>query len=194
MKFPDNTIIHLIKKTIILFVALIGFCIHTNESVMAGEVEEYAVKAAFTFNFVQFVQWPETSFTNDTDPYHLCLIGDTTIVERFSAINGKKIGARTIYVHRLSSESEKECEECDIIFISRNTDRSISEKIISKVEKKPVLTIGETKGFTKLGGMINFFSKDGRLQFEINTSATKNKGLKISSRLLKLAVIVDGPE
>jgi len=40
--------------------------------------------------------------------------------------------------------------------------------------------------------VINFFSKGNRLHFEINTRAAEKQGLKLSSRLLKLAVIVDG--
>ena len=192
MKPTDNTAIHRIKKTIVLFIALILLCIQTNKSALAEEVEEYAVKAAFAFNFIRFVQWPETSFANDTDPYQLCFLGDAAVTRQFNILNNKKIETRTLYVHPLSSE--KDCEGCDIIFISRDIDRSISENIISKVKGKPILTIGESEGFTKLGGVINFFSKDARLQFEINPSAAKNQGLKPSSRLLKLAVIVDSQE
>ena len=189
MKFLDNSLIKVIKKIFILCIALIVFCIQTKQNVMADEAKEYAVKAAFTYNFIRFVQWPEISSAHDADPFLLCFLGNEVVEKSFNTLNNKKIGIRAIKVHRLFPE--KKCEQCDIIFISRDIDRSISKEIISKVKGTPVLTISETKEFTTYGGMINFVIKDGRLRFIINTSASKNQNLKISSRLLKLAIVVD---
>jgi len=54
----------------------------------------------------------------------------------------------------------------------------------------PVLTISETAGFAKRGGMINFTLQDSKVRFEANVDAAKQAGLNISSRLLSLASIV----
>ena len=175
-----------------LFIALSILLALPGEKVMAREVEEYAVKAAFALNFVRFTLWPEDLFDNDTDSYRFCFMGNKNVAKEFAAINGKKNGARNIYVHDLSSGEEY--SQCDIVFISRDTDPLVSKQILSKVKGKPVLTIGETREFINQGGVINFFSKDNRLHFEINTRAAEIQGLKLSSRLLKLAVIVDGPQ
>jgi hypothetical protein len=189
MKCPDKTTIPRIKKVIVLFMALSLLCIQTNKSTLAQEVEEYAVKAAFTFNFIRFTQWPETSFSDDIAPYKLCFMGNSEVARHFKAITGKKNGARSINVQGLSLVEEY--GECKIVFISRDVDRSITQGILSKVKGKPVLTIGETRDFIKLGGVMNFISKDGRLHFEVNTQAAKQQGIELSSRLLKLAIIVD---
>jgi len=39
--------------------------------------------------------------------------------------------------------------------------------------------------------MVNFFSQDGKIRFEVNLEATRQGGLKISSKLLSLARITD---
>ena len=55
----------------------------------------------------------------------------------------------------------------------------------------PILTVGETPRFIEQGGIVNFFLENGKVRFEINRSAAERSGLRISSRLLQLAKIVD---
>ena len=50
----------------------------------------------------------------------------------------------------------------------------------------PVLTVSEVDGFTSAGGMINFFSDDKKVRFEINNEMATRARLKISSKLLAL--------
>ena len=52
------------------------------------------------------------------------------------------------------------------------------------------LTVGESTGFTSLGGMINFTVEDSKLHFEVNVAAAERARLKISSKLLSLGRIV----
>ncbi len=53
-----------------------------------------------------------------------------------------------------------------------------------------VLTIAETPGFARRGGVINFTLEDSKVRFEVNVDAAQQVGLNISSRLLSLAKIV----
>lgn len=179
------------KKALVMLLALNLFWFPAHRLV-AQEVEEYAVKAAFTFNFVRFTQWPDIAFKTETEPIELCFTGNSRVALQFNALNGKTHGKQTISVRALSSLDQ--CQECNVVFISQDTDPSVSKEILLKTKGRPVLTIGETRGFASLGGVINFFSKQDRLQFEINPTAAKNQGLTLSSRLLSLAVIVDGKE
>ena len=190
MTFRKNCLPFIIHTSVVLLMFAVIILASADKSAMASEVEEYSVKAAFILNFVKFTNWPTASFATADDPYQLCIMGSNAMVDQFAAINKKKIGNRPIQVNRLLSAED--CQACDIFFISRDTPRPVSDEIISKVKGTSVLTIGETKGFAKLGGVINFFSKDNRLYFEINPRAAKKQGIKLSSRLLKLALIVDG--
>ena len=56
------------------------------------------------------------------------------------------------------------------------------------------MSVGEVEGFTRLGGVINFFEEDNRLRFKINLEAAKREGLKMSSQLLRSAQIVGKEE
>ena len=45
-------------------------------SAQTPPINEYQVKAAFLFNFTQFMEWPKTSFPNDQSPFVIGIFGD----------------------------------------------------------------------------------------------------------------------
>jgi hypothetical protein len=49
------------------------------------------------------------------------------------------------------------------------------------------LTVGEAEGFAISGGVINFYTQNNKLRFEINPDAAERAGLRISSQLLRLS-------
>jgi hypothetical protein len=53
------------------------------------------------------------------------------------------------------------------------------------------LTVGETEGFAVQGGIINLTVEEDKVHFEINPVAAERAGLKISSKLLSMAKIVN---
>jgi dihydroxyacid dehydratase/phosphogluconate dehydratase len=55
-----------------------------------------------------------------------------------------------------------------------------------------VLTVGENDKFVREGGMIGFVRTGDSIQIEVNLDSVNAGNLKISSRLLDLALIVHG--
>ena len=56
------------------------------------------------------------------------------------------------------------------------------------VRGTPTLTVGETPEFRDAGGIVTFVLDRGNVRFEVNTDAATQNQLRISSRLLRLAV------
>lgn len=146
------------------------------------------MKAAFVLNFARYAKWPHKSFADASDPFILCVQGGSHLEAAFRTISGKKIGSRVLRV-RFVHET-RELKECDMIFIDRSLDDTQVSGVLSALGEKPVLTIGETPDFMRHGGVINFVTNKGRLRFEINTGALDRRNIILSSRLLKLAIIV----
>jgi hypothetical protein len=48
--------------------------------------------------------------------------------------------------------------------------------------------VAETDGFVAAGGMVNFVPEANKIRFQINDEAAKSARLKISSKLLSLAI------
>lgn len=151
-------------------------------------IEANTVKAAFVLNLAKYTLWPNESFASSTDPIELWVFGDTTTRQAFGTINGKKIGPRTLHVRFMNTAETT--DRCHMIYFSRDVDRDLLDRTLAIVGKMPVLTVGERPDFIRLGGVVNLFSNKGRFHFEIKPDSAHRRGLKISSRLLKLAIIV----
>ena len=80
--------------------------------------------------------------------------------------------------------------DCSILFVS-SSERNNLDEILNKVKASPILLIGDTPGYAEKGVGINFYKKGTQIGFKINKKAITKSGLKISSELLKLAIIID---
>ena len=63
--------------------------------------------------------------------------------------------------------------------------------ILRTLKGTGILTIGDTSGFARQCGIINFYLKSGKVRFEINVEASRRENLQISSKLLRLARIIN---
>ena len=64
------------------------------------------------------------------------------------------------------------------------------DRILAGLRGSPVLTVGESDGFARQGGAINFFLQGNKVRFEINPDAAQRNGLRMSAQLLNLGRIV----
>jgi len=154
----------------------------------AQSPSESEMKAVFLYNFVQFVEWPSESFSSSTSPIVIGVLGDDSfadVLER--TVEDKTAQGRRFQVKRL--EMNGETLRCHLLFISASASK-VQPGLAKGLKAAQVLTVAETEGFMQQGGMINFVHPDNKLAFEINRKNAENAGLKISSKLLKLAKTV----
>jgi len=143
---------------------------------------EYQLKAAFLLNFTKFVEWPPAAFAKADSPIVLGILGENPFGE---VLKGKTINNRLLKVEPFRSLAE--VTNCHILFI-RASEKERLPAIIQSLGKACVLTVGdEIDGFTARG-MINFVQREKKIRFQINEAAAKRADLKISSKLLSLAV------
>ena len=150
--------------------------------------DEYQIKAAFLYNFAKFIEWPNDSSMQRNEPFIIGLFGE----DPFNAILSKKIRGRTIQGHSIMVQrfyKVKEIRACQVLFINSSEKKRFKE-ILRHINRSPILTVADVDDFSAIGGMINFIIVKNKIRFEINPQAAEKNGLKISSRLLKLAKIV----
>lgn len=153
-----------------------------------AQSKEYQLKAAFLYNFAQFVQWPSTSFTNPDAPFCIGILGD----DPFGSSLEEIVRGEAIDNHRLKivrGQTFEDLKDCQLIFISKSEEDHLAD-IMSKIDSKPILTVSEIGHFTQDGGAINFYLQGGKVRFEINPGSAQRGGLKLSSQLLSLGKIV----
>src|SRR5262245_21432839 len=143
------------------------------------------MKAAFLYNFARFVQWPEA---DQNSPVRFCVYGKDPFGKLLDeSLRDKNMEGRPLEIQRLSGL--KDIEECHVLFVGASSDIS---SVLRQIGNHPILTVSETPGFTQMGGIINFVLQDQKVRFEINPQTAAAAGLKISSQLLRLALISKG--
>jgi hypothetical protein len=159
----------------VLLLALSAF----GPAVWAQEVPlEYHVKAAYLFNFVQFVEWPAGSADG---PLVICVARPSPFGDVLaSTLRDERVGGRPIDVRVIGDPDGS----CHVLFIPRDAPAAA---YLQSTRSSPTLTVGESAGFLRGGGIINFIREGANIRFEIDEAAARRAGLRISSRLLRLA-------
>lgn len=153
---------------------------------------EYQVKAAYLFNFLKFVEWPEDPSTDPRGKWVIGFVGDTPIADELTRlVEGKIVLGRDLQVKKFQAADH--LHGCNILFISESEKKRLPS-ILAELRDSSVLTVADMSDFTSLGGMIQFVLEDSRVRLAIDVGATGRAHLKVSSKLLSLARSVTGPE
>jgi hypothetical protein len=148
---------------------------------------EYQVKAAFIYNFTQFIEWPKDAFSSPDAPFIIAVVGDDPFDGALDKIlAGKSVGNRPIVTRHFSSVAD--IRPCQILFVSMTADASL-QAVIEKIGKAPVLTVGESEELLSTGGAVRLFLEDGKMRFQINPDVLEAARLKASAKLMQLARI-----
>ncbi len=172
----------------LILATLHAFARVVTPSALDGAPGEYQVKAAFLLNFVRYVDWPPESFRNPTDPIVICVLGEDPMGSLLDdAVDGKTVGHHPLAVRRIAQI--RDAASCNIVFVAGLPKRS--PEALAALRVPGLLTIGESEGFARQGGVIGFRVEDERhIRFDVNLEAARQANLHISSHLLSLATIV----
>lgn len=159
---------------------------------------EYQIKAAFLYNFMQFVDWPEEKVSDTNDPIILGIIGDDPFGDAFKPIESKRIKGKKSLIKRFEGiEKLKKSDDkgqskielirqCHLLFICSSEKENLKD-VINLVSGYDILTVGETPNMLESGGIVNFLLDENKVRFEINLSTARRENIKIRSQLLRLA-------
>ena len=154
----------------------------------AQTATEYQVKAAFLFNFARFVEWPADAFPSPDAPLQVCVLGQDPFGSDFEQV----ILDKTVNGHRIEvihPAGVPQARACQILFVASSEKRRIRE-ILDGLKAASVLTVADTTGFARMGGIINFVMEESRVRFEVNVQAAERVHLKLSARLLTVANVI----
>lgn len=182
------------RRFTFLLLASLGLMLGLPDSASAQDVNpnEYQIKAVFLFNFVQFVDWPASSFPTADTPIRIGVLGDDPFERTLeAAVQGETVRQRPIVVHR--SSRLQDLLNCHVLFVCRS-ERAQMGAIINALGGRPILSVGDMPDFARRGGIVNFYLEGQKVRFEINRAAAQQGGLRLSSQLLSLARLVGPPQ
>jgi hypothetical protein len=143
---------------------------------------EYAVKGAYLYKMLPFVEWPATVFPAPNSPVTICIVGhDPFGAALDKAVADQHVGAHPIAVHRNAAPGDTTCQAVFISFAGDGT----GVQALQAFDGRPVLTVTDSGGPAQ--GIVSFVIDRNHVRFDINDAEAGRDGLTISSKLLSLA-------
>jgi len=146
----------------------------------APEAGPHEVKAAFLMHFVSFVEWG-----SERGAIRLCLIGEDEVTGVLEMLAGRAVRERTLEV--LRPDDAAHLGSCDVLYLGGSEGARLAELAAVLGSARGVLTVSDIDGFVDAGGMIELVVDGRRVRFDVNLAAARQSGLRISSKLLRLA-------
>jgi hypothetical protein len=149
---------------------------------------EYQLEAVFLFHFAEFVEWPAQAFSDAQAPLTICVLGEDPFDGYLDeTVRGEKVNDRPLEVRRYRTLDQ--IGTCHILFISGSEQQRMGQ-VLAGLKGHSILTVSDSEGFERAGGMISLELAGNRIQMQVNPDAAKAADLKLSSKLLAAAKIV----
>lgn len=145
------------------------------------------LKAAFLVAFGDFVQWPETA-QRTPRPLVIAVVSAPEIAEQLDRLSALEPAERRIEVLRLAHVSPQ--VRCHVLYVPAGSEDGVPW---DELVRRAILIVGESAEAEASGGVIRFLPERNRVRLRINLPAATERGLNISSRLLRVAEVKGKP-
>lgn len=145
------------------------------------------VKAVYLYHFATFAKWPEAQ--TGASEMRLCVLGGEEMEAQLRQLDDRDLGDGQVLrvIRGVTGELPR---ACNMAFVGAGADY---QRVRESLRNVPVLSVSDQPGFAQGGGMIEMFLRDDKVRMRINLSAVRAAGLQLSSKLLRLAEIVEAP-
>lgn len=196
------------KKNVYILTTFILLGVWLATPAMAADTaqdREWKIKAAFLYNFLNFVDLSQEKWPENDESIIIGVIGNNDFIKILEPINKKQLKGKKFTVKYFKDLSElknpegtnnirktqaiESLKQCYILFFCSFDSAPITDSaaILKALKGSGVLTVGEQAGFLEDGGVINFIEQKKKVRFEINLAAANENQIRIRSKLLTLA-------
>lgn len=165
-------------------VALVFLTAAAARAVPPSSVE---LKATFLIAFGDFVQWPETR-GRALRPLVIAVVDSPEIAAQLEKLSALEPAERSVEVVRLTRVPPT--VQCHILYVPPGREHEVPWV---ELARHATLLVGESAEFEAHGGVIRFLAERNRVRLRVNLPAAVERGLNISSRLLRVAEVKKQP-
>ena len=146
------------------------------------------LKAAFLYNFVHFVSWPDDAFQSKDEPFKICVADTEAMFKLLQAtVRGEQIKQRVLQVEHLSGGDSN--TSCHLVFVGEPQGTEFLVRYRKQFAKN-TLIVSDIHESVLQGAMIEMRFQDGRLKLFIHRHHAEQAGLIIRANLLSVAQLV----
>ena len=180
------------RRALLLVVAVLLEVTFSKAPMRAQGFKEYDLKAAFLYRLAQFVEWPKDAFPAAETPIVIGVLGADPFGKALDeVVQNEVLKNRKLAVQRYHTVGE--IGTCHILFISQSEGGRM-EQIFASLKGRNILTVGDTEGFARRGGVVRFKTEQNRIKLRINIDSARAARLTISSKLLRAVEVVGGKD
>lgn len=160
------------------------------------QLQKNQVKAAVVLNIARFVEWPAEPGQLRENHLLMCYFREDVLGEAYEVIRDRRVNGRDLQLEFI--DKVEDLPRCDLLLLSEQAlPESLAQPLVSR--DVPLLVIKDLTNLKASDRMVGrpypgvhvaLVRRGSKIGFEINLSAAHDAGLKISSRLLRLAHIV----
>jgi len=144
------------------------------------------LKSATIYHFATYIDWPEA--LEAREDLNFCAMEQKS--ELFPLLKkglaGKRVYNRATRAKMIGKKDQ--LKTCDIVYLDDYFGARLSE-LYDYFDPKKTVIIDGSREFLAQGGLIRFFVAKNRLRFEVNLQKARSLGYRISSEMLRHALI-----
>ncbi len=142
--------------------------------------EELNLKAQFIARFVQFTQWPPPPKT----VFHYCVALDQDMFKAISALQIRSIAGEQTKLSLIMHPAQ--AQHCQLLVMTVSDREQLDFWEQGLVDLQLLIVADNAEAFRTIAA-ISLVSEPDGMTFRINQTAARERGLQLSSQLLKLA-------
>jgi hypothetical protein len=148
-----------------------------------------ALKADMIGNMAKFVQWPDAMMSQNKGQLVVAVLGEDELAAVIaSVLSSRSVNGKPVFVR--FARRAQDVRGCQIVYIA-SSEMAHAAEVEEALRGSATLTLADADGFATRGGMVNFSGTPPNVRFEICLARAEQAGLRISSRLLALARVVE---
>lgn len=155
----------------------------------AAPADINAIKADMLCNLARFVQWPDSMVAQNKGQLVVAVLGEDDLAGTIaSVLSTRSVNGKPVFVR--FARRVQDVRGCQIVYIA-SPELAHQTDVVEALRGTATLTLADLEGFASRGGMVNFAGAAPNIRFEICLTRANRAGLKMSSRLLALAHVVE---
>jgi hypothetical protein len=149
----------------------------------------HRTQASAFCDLISFTEWPEAAFVSAESPLVVGILGHgeiPSLLEEFLADDTWR--GRPVTLRRVASINE--VRSCHVLYVSPSALerwRTFSRQLAGL----PILTASDVDNFAREGGMVQFTTQSDKVRLIVNLRVARACGITISSKVLRLADVID---
>jgi len=173
----------------VTFLCILGsVCTSAFQAHAADSYSEDAVKAAYLYRFVGYVDWPAQ--VSGSKPFTIAVLDAPGVARELQRLlPGHPVNGGIARVQEITRVQDAGAAQ--VLYIGAGHADYLGA-LYSQSVPKSILFVTDEAGGLQSGSVLNFLNIDHRVRFEISLTAAERVHLKISSELLSIAVRVQG--